>query len=234
MKRIALIISIIFSVLLVSCSKEQQFVDGITLTTSEITPISAEIKGQFTTSWERQINSIIGIEFSNEPESLLSNATRVEIVEVNTDNTFFIRLNNLTSETTYYYRVYISSNGNSYFGVTKTFTTPPKQVITLPHVWETIGKEKSLCLSGIYWGYSASSEKLKSFGFAFSSSDNFDDPMTASTLWLHGKDISKDGEFNITLNYYYSVFWLDGPYYCAFIQREDGTYLYGNTRVLEQ
>ncbi len=218
---------------LTACDKAAQNVEIITLEATDIKPTSATVSGQAILPDRLSTDFSVGIMYSTSSGVLSINSTVITVKDINADYSFSVKLSSLSPELTYYYRSFITENGVNTYGETKSFTTLPEKVITLPEIWSSTGGSKTVLLSGVYDGYSVETPNLEGYGFAFSHEPIVNEQTVLTWFTNHQTAIDKDGSFSICLNRDYHIL-LDGPYYCAFIEKKDKTCIYGNTRKLEQ
>lgn len=127
MKRpIVACVVILSSVILAACVPEGYVgVDENSAKTGEasgITVNSAVISGSVTPQKNMQ-DVIMGILYGTDASLNIENGTKV-IAKENTDNSFSVTVNDLKSNTKYYYKTFIQYNGSQYgFGEIKSFST---------------------------------------------------------------------------------------------------------------
>ena len=121
MKNFTLLICLFIT--LVSCEKSDSENSDIAETgvVVELGAFSARIQGVCRQKPEKALSVIYGIEYSE--NDLNTNATDVEATQISPDGTFDVCIDELTANTSYYYRTYVLFNKVYYFGDIKTFTT---------------------------------------------------------------------------------------------------------------
>ncbi|MDO4818941.1 MAG: hypothetical protein Q3994_01015 [Prevotella sp.] len=121
MKNFTLLIC--FVITLGSCEKSDSENSDIAETgvVVELGAFSAKIQGVCRQKPEKALSVIYGIEYSE--NDLNTNATDVEATQISSDGKFDVCIDELTANTSYYYRAYVLFNKVYYFGDIKTFTT---------------------------------------------------------------------------------------------------------------
>lgn len=101
---------------------------AITGEVSGITVNSATVSGSVTPQKNMQ-DVLMGILYGTDASLSINNGTKVIAKEI-TDNSFSLTINDLKSNTTYYYKSFIQYNGEQYgFGEIKSFRTQALDVI---------------------------------------------------------------------------------------------------------
>jgi len=96
---------------------------------ADVTSSSATISGNFTSS--ANVGSLqLGVLYSTE-RSTIDNRQGVLALSSNiAGNSYTVELSNLWSNTIYYYRAYMVSGGNTYYGSVSSFTTSQGELVT--------------------------------------------------------------------------------------------------------
>ena len=154
---------------------------SVTVGAEHISAVSAILSGEANLETTSSADLSMGIMWSTNSGVLPSNSTKTEAKEINayenSSNSYYysVSISELTPSTTYYYRSYVTQNGQNSYGEIKEFTT--KDLSSLLH---TLGATSisavSACLNasldltdvhyvskslGFYWGSSTESVNSK-------------------------------------------------------------------------
>ena len=101
----------------------------VTGTASNITTSSATVTGTFTSS--ANAGSIqLGVLFSTERSAVDNKQGTLGLANTVSGNSFTVELSSLLSNTIYYYRAYMVSGNNTYYGSVGSFTTSKDELVT--------------------------------------------------------------------------------------------------------
>lgn len=96
---------------------------SVTIGADHISAVSAVLSGKANLGSTVSSDLTMGIIWSTNAGVLPSNSTKVEATNMDGDYNYSIILTSLSPETTFYFRSYVSMNGQDTYGETKTFTT---------------------------------------------------------------------------------------------------------------
>ena len=154
---------------------------SVTVGADHISAVSAILSGEANLETTSSADLSMGIMWSTNSGVLPSNSTKTEAKEINakenSSNSYYysVSISELTPSTTYYYRSYVTQNGQNSYGEIKEFTT--KDLSSLLHTLGAMSiSAVSACLNasldltdvhyvskslGFYWGDSAESVNSK-------------------------------------------------------------------------
>lgn len=158
-----------------SLSVETNLAPSITMDASHISAISVVLAGKVNTSLNLTSDLTTGIMWSKNEDVLPANSNKAEATIIDDGYNYSVGITGLEPETTYYYRSYVTRNGQSAYGETKSFTT--RELSSLLTTWDATEIEATsanisafLDLTdvqyvskeyGFYWGMSESDEPTK-------------------------------------------------------------------------
>ena len=106
---------------------------------TDITHKSATISSTFRNGYITSFSEL-GVQYSDSKELVESDKGRsVTTSAVTSGNVFTVSLTNLAEQTTYYYRAYVKTSQTTYYGETKSFTTPKNSVDYNGHAYVDLG-----------------------------------------------------------------------------------------------
>lgn len=97
----------------------------VTLAAISITCREAELVGRANLSQTEGDDLVLGVLYSTSPDVVYESSVNIEARSYDSDCYFSIHTKVLRPETTYYYRSYVSRNGEMLYGKIKSFTTLP-------------------------------------------------------------------------------------------------------------
>lgn len=186
---------------------------------SNITCISASLSG-FANPTPEMGNVTMGIIYSTESSPTVDNGTKLNAVELDNNNMYTVQANNLSSETTYYYKSFILANGVMRSGETKKFTTTnvPATVSSMPVTDVT---EFKATLNGLVT-LDSSVELSKEVWFIYSDSADTKDELISKGKRVNS-ECDADGNFNSKLE----SLQYGAPYYYIACAKVHDTLFYG-------
>lgn len=101
----------------------------VTGTVSNITTSSATVTGTFTSSASAGTIQL-GVLFSTERSAVDNQQGTLGLANTVSGDTYTVELGNLLSNTIYYYRAYMVSGNNTYYGSVGSFTTSREELVT--------------------------------------------------------------------------------------------------------
>ena len=105
---------------------------------TDVTHRSATISSSFRNGYITSFSEL-GVQYSDSKELVESDKGRSATTSaVTSGNVFTVSLTNLAEQTTYYYRAYVTSYETTYYGATKSFTTP-KSTVYNGHAYVDLG-----------------------------------------------------------------------------------------------
>lgn len=100
-------------------------VGAVTLAAIRITCREAELVGRANLSHAASDDLVLGVLYSKSREVAYKSSENIEARSFDSDYNFSLHTKVLEPETTYYYRSYVSLNGEMFYGEVKSFTTLP-------------------------------------------------------------------------------------------------------------
>lgn len=96
---------------------------SVTVGADNISAVSVVLKGKANLTSSVSSDLTMGIMWSKNAGVLPSNSTKTEATNMDGDYNYSVGIPGLEPETTYYYRSYVTQNGQDIYGETKNFTT---------------------------------------------------------------------------------------------------------------
>lgn len=143
---------------------------SVTMYANHISAISAEVAGKANLESSIGSNIKMGIIWSKNSEVLPSNSTKTEATNMDGDFNYSVGLTGLEPETIYYYRSYVTQNGQDSYGETKSFIT--KELSSLLKTLDATEMGSSSAKLNAFLDLTDISYDTMEYGFFLGSSEN--------------------------------------------------------------
>ena len=192
---------------------------SVSLVASSLTATTAKIKGTVPSLSSNDKSRLeFGVAYSTSSSSLKSSSSVKESVTLLSDGTFSVSLENLTTNTKYYYCSYVKQNSSYTYGEAKEFNTV--NVIPTVSVVESSITSRMATLSGMVSNLSDSDKSCLEFGVAYSTSSS---SLKSSSSVKESVTLLSDGTFSVSLE---NLNINTKYYYCSYV-KHNGYYTYG-------
>lgn len=126
-----LLVLLVNAILFVSCngiddgggSSNKKKALSVTIGANKITAVSASLSGKANIGSSASSDLTLGIMFSTSAGVLPSNSTKIQATNIDKDYSYSVVASGLKPGTTYYYRSYVTQDGQDAYGDTKEFKT---------------------------------------------------------------------------------------------------------------
>ncbi len=197
-------------------------IHNVSVVESSITATTATMSGTVSNLSDSDKSCLeFGVAYSTASSSLKSSSSVKESVTLLSDGTFSVSLENLTTNTKYYYCSYRKQNDRYTYGEAKEFNTV--NVIPTVSVVESSITATTATMSGMVSNLSDSDRSCLEFGVAYSISSS---SLKSSSSVKESVTLLFDGTFSVSLE---NLNINTKYYYCPYV-KQNGSYTYGEAK----